>query len=166
MPIKRASLMSAVIVHWLTAVAGQAAEPIANAGTLTCTVAPSQQIPTAAQTEANVSCIFSSISGIDAELSGRIVRWAATSERKSVIVRAWSVVSPTPDIAPNELSGRYSGMMPDGKPDQSSSSHKPGTLYGAASSGIELRPLNAPDPVAVPDAGLTILELEISSVKV
>jgi len=158
----RASVSSLTLI---LATSGYAAEPIANAGTLTCTLAPSDKVLEKARSEATVSCHFVSISGEDFDLSGRIVRLAAEAERSAKIVISWSVVAPNSDIAPEVLSGRFTGKLLDAGSANSESKSPEGTLYGADQSGIELRPLDN-DPATLPDAGLTVLELDIVTVKV
>ncbi|KUO60567.1 MAG: hypothetical protein APF80_02600 [Alphaproteobacteria bacterium BRH_c36] len=148
-----------------TAGSGIAAEAIANAGTLTCTLAPSERSPATGQAEAAVSCNFvATTSGNSFDLTGRIVRMSTSVERKAMIVVAWSVVAPTATIDPADLTGRFTGELQGAA--RSGRTAGVGTLYGGKDGGIELRPLAARDGNALPDAGLTVLELELASVKV
>ncbi|MBU1211220.1 MAG: DUF992 domain-containing protein [Alphaproteobacteria bacterium] len=142
-----------------------AAKAIANAGTLTCTLAPSERSPSTGQAEAAVACNFvATTSGNSFDLSGRIVRMSTTVERNALTVVAWSVVAPTASIDPPDLTGSFTGEMPGAT--GSGGTAGSGILFGGKDGGIELRPLAARDGDALPKAGLTILELELASVKV
>jgi len=144
------------------------AAPVANAGTLICTLAPADEAPSGARTEAAVSCRFNAISGAGFDLQGRIVRLSTGDARKTKVVVAWSVVGPSPDISPTDMSGRYTGTLAgdEARRADNDPSAPRGTLFGSNDSGIELHPVDGAGREIVPDAGLTILELEVSAVKV
>lgn len=155
-----AGFCSSAVIAISLASSAYTAEPVTNAGTLTCTLAPSKELPVAGRTEAPVSCRFVSITGNDFQLSGRMLRMSTSEERSAEIVVAWSVVARTASIASQDLSGTYTGEMSSGSPANS------GILFGGKEGGIELRSLSAGSTDAVPDAGLTVLELELAAVKV
>lgn len=143
-----------------------AADPIANAGTLTCTLSPSEKLAPGTQTRAAVSCRFTAVSGEEVNMSGQMVRMATATERDTKIVIAWSVLAPTPDLPPHALSGKYTGKFAADDSNVSGGTQPSGTLFGTGATPVELRPLNSPAEQSLPAAGLTILELEIAQVKV
>lgn len=145
--------------------AGRAA-PVANAGTLTCTLAPTEATPKSPSTTAFVSCRFNAISGSGFSLDGRIMRFSAVSDRRAKVVVSWSVMAPTADIAPEVLSGRYTGLLSGDEPAPAHARSAKGTLFRNGNEGIELRLLREPGNDDLPSAGLTVLELELASVKV
>lgn len=142
-----------------------AAEPLANAGTLTCTLAPSELAVGSTQSVAEVACKFSSITGTDYDLAGKIVRMAPERERDAKVVVSWSVLAPSAEISPQQLSGRYTGTFSGSQATSEQPEGSAGTLFGSEQSGIEFRPLTVGQQ-NLPDAGLTVLELEIAAVKV
>lgn len=133
----------------------------ANAGTLTCTVSPSQ-LQSHMAAKATLSCRFDAIAGPRAKITGVVKRFGVREERNTKLVLVWSVVAPKTDVAIDDLAGKYKGSVQGGP--VSSASPTRGGLTGGRNKEIELRPLTS-DP-NVPDGwGLSILELELSAVK-
>ena len=133
----------------------------ANAGTLTCTVSPSD-LQSDIAAKATLSCRFDAIAGPSAKLTGVVKRFGVHTERITKLVLVWSVVAPKTDVPIDDLAGKYMGSV-EGRP-LSSSTAVPRGLMGGRHQKIELRPLTRnPD---MPDGwGLSILELELSAVK-
>ena len=133
----------------------------ANAGTLTCTVSPSQ-LQSDIAAKANLSCRFDPIAGPKAKLTGTVKRLGVREERNTKLGLVWSVVAPKTDVSIDDLAGKYKGAV-QGSPSTSAWAAR-GGLLGGRNEEIKLRPLTS-DP-NVPDGwGVSILELELSAVK-
>ncbi|MCH9809387.1 MAG: DUF992 domain-containing protein [Alphaproteobacteria bacterium] len=160
--MKLTPLHRALIASFLasaSAAPGLAGEPIANAGTLTCTLSPSTEQGNTAQTKAEASCHFDAISGADGNYEGVIKRKAVTAERGAKIVIVWSVLARTADVPLEDLEGSYRGRLKVRGDDAAADG-----LVGGRNGSIALRPLN-PKPATAPPAGLTELTLKISKLR-
>ncbi len=157
-----AALVSAVMTFPPPTKAAEDRPPaaIANAGTLTCTLAPSNDDPIIA-TDAELSCRFDSISGQDAEFTGVVKRLGADEERDAKIVMVWSVLAPKTGIDSKQLEGRYLGSLGGRQgpelPDNTG-------LIGGADNSIELKPLTD-EPDVTDSWGISVLELKIAAVR-
>lgn len=136
---------------------------VTNVGTLTCTLSPSAESASEARTIAKASCHFDAITGTDIDLEGTITRVASQAERDAKVVLVWSVVAQSVDVSAKNLTGRFTGVM-GGTPTAANRDVPTGTLFATGEKGIQLRPI-AGDPASLPDAGLTVLELDIATVK-
>ncbi len=145
-------------------ISAQGTEPIANAGRLTCTV---EALPEGIKSaERDVSCRFQPLTGAPASYSGEIKRTSGPALVDANLVLAWTVVAPTPDIAPKSLSGRYLSSLTAAK---SPSAAKVGGLRRSSETPIELRALTVSrggdrggQPV---DPQTIVLELELRAAK-
>ncbi len=150
------------------------ASAAANAGTLTCSLSPSQVDPPEPAT-ANVSCTFKPVLGVDARFDGVVKRFGVTDERDAKIVLVWSVVAPEAKIGAENLEGEYVGSIT--KPGDVTSPGSPGppdpldpldrpetTLIGGKDNAVQLRPLT-PDPNISTGSGVSVLELKIAKIR-
>jgi hypothetical protein len=134
-----------------------ATEPLANIGTLTCIVDPATADPTAV--ERRLSCTLARTAGTKAQFTGVVRRLDADTSRQSKIVLAWSVMGPSLDTPLQDLEGRYVGEL--------GAKGNPGGvvgMIGGNNSTIRLRPLTL-DPTVGANIAVTVLELELSSIK-
>ena len=138
--------------------------PLVTAGTLTCTLAPSEPgTESTARTSSQISCNFDRLVGADAGFDGTIKRIGADDERAAKVVLVWSVQAPQVDVDLRALEGRYVGSLPDatgqpnGKPENN-------TLIGGQNASIELRPLTPPQDI-IPGAKLSVLDLRLALMK-
>lgn len=136
-----------------------------NAGTLTCTLAPSLVDPPE-PASASVSCTFKPIIGVDARFEGVIERFGVTDPRDAKIVLVWSVVAPEAKLPIESLEGKYFGSIATpadtalpGAPESPET-----TLIGGMDKSVQLRPLT-PDPNVAPGNGVTVLELKLARMR-
>ena len=98
--------ISSAVLLGLTFIFSNGATPSAaagvNAGTLTCSLSPSQVEPPEPAT-AGVSCTFKPVIGVNARFDGVIKRFGVTDERDAKIVLVWSVVAPDAKIPAENL---------------------------------------------------------------
>jgi hypothetical protein len=143
------------------ALAQDALPPAANAGTLTCTLMPAENLPEKIPDGATaLSCSFEAISGPGGDFDGIIKRIGTDQESDAKIVLVWSVLAPKPDVKLKDLEGQYIGSLEQSPPVEGVS---PG-LRGGANDAIELRPLNAA-PDSTNPAAISVLELALKSTK-
>lgn len=141
--------------------AQDALPPAANAGTLTCTLQPAEDLPKKIPEDATaLSCNFDAITGPGGDFHGLIKRIGTDQETKAKVVLVWSVLAPKPDVELKDLEGRYIGSVEPSPPVEGVT---PG-LRGGANDTIELRPLTQP-PDAANSAAISILELALKSTK-
>jgi hypothetical protein len=134
--------------------------PIANAGTLTCLVAPED----AASKQQNLSCTLERNVGPPAQFSGTVKTFGTAAPKDGKIVLIWSVLAPKSDIEVADLSGRYVGAVEGGAQSRDRTQPKSGGLVGGANGAIRLVPLKAGPSDATNIAG-SILDLELSTMK-
>jgi hypothetical protein len=134
------------------------AEPLANIGTLTCIVDPATAEPSG--TERRLSCSLVRTAGTKAQFTGVVKRLDGGEPWENKVMLAWSVMGPSLDTPLHNLEGRYVGKL---GADRNASSDVVG-LTGGSNSTIQLRPLTI-DPSVGINAAMTVLELELSSIR-
>jgi hypothetical protein len=135
---------------------GSAQQPLANAGTLTCTLAPGTEEKFGVERE--LSCSFQPLVGRKGRFVGVVKRLGAENPDRAKIVLHWSVRAPSTDIALRQLEGRYIGRLGSDSPDERPS------LIGGKEGKIALQPLTV-DPQLGINAAISILELELRGMK-
>ncbi len=133
-----------------------------NAGTLTCTLAPSLVDPPE-PASASVSCTFKPIIGVDARFEGVIERFGVADPRDAKIVLVWSVVAPEAKLPIESLEGKYFGSIAT-PADTALPGAPETTLIGGMDKSVQLRPLT-PDPNVAPGNGVTVLELKLARMR-
>jgi hypothetical protein len=133
------------------------AEPIANLGTLTCTVDPGTKEPFGVERE--LSCSFEPIVGSQVTFVGVVKRLGADVAGHAKIVLVWSVLGPSVDTPVKQLEGRYLGSLASER-DQNDAAG----LVGGANANIRLKPLTL-DPQLGGNAALSVLELELAAMR-
>lgn len=133
------------------------AEPVANLGTLTCTVDPATKEPFGVERE--LSCTFEPIVGSQVALVGVVKRLGADVADQAKIVLVWSVLGPSVDTPVKQLEGRYLGSLASER-DQDDAAG----LVGGANANIRLKPLTL-DPQLGTNAALSVLELELAAMR-
>jgi hypothetical protein len=136
-------------------VSAPAQQPLANAGTLTCTLDPATKEPFGV--ERQLSCSFDPVVGTKANFVGVVKRLGAESPRQAKIVLVWSVRAPITEIPLKQLEGRYIGKLGPGAPGQEAA------LIGKGGK-IALQPLTI-DPYLGANAAISVLELELKALK-
>lgn len=161
---RRGALAAAMLAASLAPATSQEAEPAkpanANAGTLTCTLAPSDADPRLTA-NSELSCHFDAIAGTDADFKGVVKRLGTDEERDAKIVLVWSVLAPTTDVGMEALEGRYIGSL-EGQgsellPDNTG-------LIGGRDNNIHLKPLTR-NPDVPGGWGVSVLELQRAAIK-
>lgn len=148
---------AAVVSAVLLSSSGVAA-PVANVGTLTCTLTPSTKQDDKA--DHNASCTFDGLTGRKASFVGTVKRHGEETETSNArIVLIWSVQAPTPEIPLEAIEGEYVGLVAP-KDDTAA----PTSLRGGRDDDIELVPLT-PEPGALPGATLSVLRLSLSTMR-
>jgi hypothetical protein len=130
--------------------------PIANVGTLTCVTSPGDQDTLAP--ERQLSCTFTPISGVKAQMRGTIKRIGAQTRSDAKVVLAWTVMAPELGAPAKQLEGRYVGSIGEGRDANATG------LIGGAGGNIALRPLNL-EANKGENAALAVLELHLSAMK-
>jgi hypothetical protein len=133
-----------------------AQQPLANAGTLTCTLDPGTKEPFGV--ERQLSCNFEPLAGPKASFAGVVKRFGAESPRQAKIVLVWSVRAPSTEIPLKQLEGRYVGKLGPAAPDQEP------VLIGGKGGKISLQALTI-DPKLGANAAVSVLELELKAIK-
>ena len=136
--------------------AAPAQQPLANAGTLTCTLDPGTKEPFGV--ERQLSCSFEPVVGPKAKFAGVVKRLAAENPSQAKIVLVWSVRAPSTEIPLKQLEGPYVGKLGPAAPGQ------PPVLIGGRSGKISLQALTV-DPKLGANAAVSILELELKAMK-
>ena len=134
----------------------EAAEPVANIGTLTCVASPGEKQQLGP--ERALSCTFEPLEGPKAQLTGVVKRIGAQTPGDAKIVLAWSVLGPKIGGPASQLEGRYIGAIGEGRGANATG------LVGGASGSITLRPLTL-DPNIGEDAALAVVELQLAAMK-
>lgn len=133
------------------------AQPIANLGTLACTVDPATEEPFGVERE--LSCTFEPIAGPKVDLVGVVKRLGADVGGQAKIVLVWSVLGPKLDTPLKQLEGRYLGTLASERGETDAAG-----LLGGANANIRLKPLTL-DPQLGTNAALSVLELELAAMK-
>lgn len=135
----------------LAAQAGAEPKPIANLGTLTCSLDPSG----AGNDGPGLTCVFEPIAGVQANFVGRAETDAA-DQAMAKMVFVWSVVAPSMDTPAQNIEGHYLGLTGE--------QEGPPTLIGGLNNEILLKPTI---DRASEDSKVTIrtLELRLDAVK-
>jgi len=139
--------------------AAYTSQPLANAGKLTCTMAP---LPNGApiDTPRDLSCRFQPIAGQPAALTGQIKRSSGAPLSETPIVLVWTVLAQKSDVPPKNLSGRYLSVL---SPTGSTSAAKVPSLRRKATAPIELR---AQTPLPNDESRqIIVLELELRGLR-
>ncbi len=144
------------VLAFLSVGAAEAAEPIANIGTLTCVASPGEKEQLGP--ERALSCTFEPLKGPKAQLKGVVKQIGAQMPGDANIVLAWSVLGPEIGGPARQLEGRYLGAIGEGRGVNATG------LVGGESGSIALRPLTL-DPNIGENATLTVLELQLSAMK-
>ena len=156
----RISMMIAALMCTATAMAAAAAEPMTNAGRLTCTIEP---IPAGAtQPERDALCNFQPIAGVASNYKGTVKRIDGPPLVDANLVFVWTVLAPKEDLPPGSLSGRYLSSLSD---DTAPSATKLGGLRRESKTvPIELRAVTSAGPAAGDDRSI-VLELDLTAAK-
>lgn len=133
------------------------AQPVANLGTLTCTVDPATKEPFGVERE--LSCTFEPVVGSKVDLVGVVKRLGTEIGGQQKIVLVWSVLGPSLDTPIKQLEGRYLGSFASPRNEADSAG-----LVGGAEANIKLRPLTL-DPQLGTNAAISVLELELAAMK-
>ena len=160
MRLAKITLLSGFWFIFCLAGTALAAEPVANAGSLTCKINNPAQLAGESPVTADVDCKFDAITGEDFFLTGQIEQRATAEGSQPATVWTWTVLAPTASVDPELLSGRYTGTRP-GTTEKSDEA----LLYSSKSDGVALRPLKSSSPV-LGEAGLTILVLKSAKIKI
>lgn len=135
----------------------QAQQPVANLGTLSCTLDPGTAKPFGVERE--LSCSFDPVVGVKANFVGIVKRLGAQSPGQRKIVLVWSVLAPSMETSLSDLEGRYVGDLDAERRDGAHG------LIGGTEGKIELKPLTV-NPGLGENAALSVLELELAAMKV
>src|SRR5665809_167298 len=133
------------------------AQPVANLGTLTCTVDPATKQPFGVERE--LSCTFEPVVGSKVDLVGVVKRLGTEIGGQQKIVLVWSVLGPSLDTPIKQLEVRYLESLASPGNEAASAG-----LVGGAEANIMLRPLTL-DPQLGTNAAISVLELEIAAMK-
>jgi hypothetical protein len=135
---------------------GQPAEPVANIGTLLCTVDPDSGKGDGGA-ERTISCAFEPISGPKARFTGTVKRRGADEPLEAKLVLGWSVMAPVVGTPAERLEGRYVGTL-----DPQRGTRAP-ALIGGVNSEIALRPLTDNVGTGGDSATVTVIELRLAA---
>jgi hypothetical protein len=125
---------------------------VTQIGSLACTTSDA---PPQAAADAELSCRFHAFYGEDGSFNGFIARRGAADVPQGRRVLVWSVLAQNPDIAPNVLSGTYTGVT-GGNP--------AGRLVGGESNAVVLEPVTLSSQIG--DAAVpTVLQLRLEPTK-
>lgn len=132
----------------------------ANVGTLTCTLtAPESEVGNVG-ISIQAACSFKALDGRNARFVGSISRVGSVVQPTAKAVVAWSVNGPESVLPLSALEGRYIGALPT----ERTNADQP-VLRGGQNTEIALVPLVGTTTAAVPPAALSVLELELSSMR-
>ncbi len=140
---------------------GGAATPWVKAGTLTCTATAIKG--SKKNLVRDISCRYQPIGRAAATFTGSIRRYGRNVHNNAKHHLIWNVFGPTPDIAPQSISGIYRSSIAPGK--RGGKSTFVG-LIGGWNNSIGLKPVPPKEKFSLTNVATSVLEIELVAVRV
>lgn len=156
----RSGILAASFLAFVGSAASQGAEPLANAGKLTCTIEPTAS--SGAETH-DLSCRFEPIGGVERNYQGSLKWGQKEPPNNRSIVMVWTVLAPETEVPAGSLAGKYRTGLSD---EPGMSAMKAGALRRDSAYPIELRALTSVGAGANNGDMSAVIELELRGVKV